>query len=102
MARSAAACSSQRQAGFRAQRKGILFFLKRFGFFPFVRSEHNPTSTKNMTTLHSRKSLAAFVTATLVGVVLLVRPALATEPIQVERHHLVDNIYEYSYVISTG
>src|SRR5437667_9341692 len=27
--------------------KGILFFLKRFGLFPFVRSEHNPTSTKN-------------------------------------------------------
>jgi len=39
--------SPKRQAEFRAQRKGILFFLKRFGLFPFVRSEHNPTSTKN-------------------------------------------------------
>jgi hypothetical protein len=45
----------------------------------------------------------AFITATLVGAVLLVRPALATERIeQVARQHLVDNIYEYSYVISTG
>src|SRR5437899_3117585 len=76
--------------------------------------------TKNLTTLHSRKSIGrenrkkymnrhshnnfvAFVTATLVGVVLLVRPALAAERIeQVSRQHLVDNIYEYSYVISTG
>ena len=76
--------------------------------------------TKNMTTLHSRKSIGrenrkkymnrhthnnflAFVTATLVGAVLLVRPALATELIgQVTRQHLVDHIYEYSYVISTG
>ena len=31
------------------------------------------------------------------------RSALATERIEsVERHQLVDNIYEYSYVISTG
>jgi hypothetical protein len=48
-------------------------------------------------------NLAAFVTATLVGAVLLGRPALATERIeQVERHRLVDNIYEYSWIISTG
>src|SRR5437870_2499734 len=76
--------------------------------------------TKNMTTLCLRKSIGrenrkkymnrhthnnfvALVTATLVGAVLLVRPALATESIeQVARHQLVDNIYEYSYVISTG
>jgi hypothetical protein len=32
-----------------------------------------------------------------------VRPALATERIEsVVRHQLVDNIYEYSYLISTG
>jgi hypothetical protein len=114
----------KRQAEFRAPRKGILFFLKRFGLFPFVRGEHNPTSTKmktkNMTALCLRKSIGrenrkkymnrhthnnfvAFVTATLVGAVLLVRPALATERIeQVQRQHLVDHIYEYSYVISTG
>src|SRR6266481_3243705 len=76
--------------------------------------------TKNMTTLHLRKSIGrenrkeymnrhthndfvAFVTATLVGAVLLVRPALATDRIeQVVRQHLVDHIYEYSWVISTG
>src|SRR5260370_8495896 len=75
--------------------------------------------TKNMTTLHSRKSIGrenrkkyvtrltqyfvAFVTGGIVGAVLLVRPALATERIeQVARHQLVDHIYEYSYVISTG
>ena len=27
--------------------KVFLIFLKRFGLFPFVRSEHKPTSTKN-------------------------------------------------------
>jgi hypothetical protein len=76
--------------------------------------------TKNMTALCLRKSIGrenrkkymsrhthnnfvTFVTATLVGAVLLVRPALATERIeQVARQHLVDSIYEYSYVISTG
>jgi hypothetical protein len=76
--------------------------------------------TKNMTALCFRKSIGrekrkeymnrhthnnfvTFVTATLVGAVLLVRPALATERIeQVARHHLVDHIYEYDYVISTG
>ena len=48
-------------------------------------------------------NLAAFFTATLVGAVLLGQAALAIEPIeQVARHRLVDNIYEYSYVISTG
>src|SRR5437667_9403626 len=52
---------------------------------------------------HTHNNFVTFVTATLVGVVLLVRPALATERIeQVSRQHLVDNIYEYSYVISTG
>ena len=45
-------------------------------------------------------NFAAFVTAILVGAVLFGRPALATA--QVERHRLVDNIYEYSYVIPTG
>src|SRR5246127_4729011 len=76
--------------------------------------------TKNMTALCLRKSIGrenrkkymnrhthnnfvAFVTATLVGAVLLVRHALATARIeQVGRHHIVDNIYEYSWVISTG
>jgi pimeloyl-ACP methyl ester carboxylesterase len=76
--------------------------------------------TKNMTALCLRKSIGSenrkkymnrrthnnfvtFVTATLVGAVLLVRPALATDRIeQVERHHIVDHIYEYSWVISTG
>ena len=58
---------------------------------------------KYMNRQHTHNNFAAFVTATLVGVVLLVRPALATERIeQVSRQHLVDNIYEYSYVISTG
>lgn len=47
MARSATPAHPKRQAELRAQRRGILFFLKRFGFFPFVRSEQNPTSTKN-------------------------------------------------------
>src|SRR5438552_4072256 len=52
---------------------------------------------------HTHNNFVAFVTAVLLGAVLLVRPALATERIeQVERQHLVDNIYEYSYVISTG
>jgi len=52
---------------------------------------------------HTHNNLAAFVTATLVGAVLLGRPVLASERIeQVARHRLVDNIYEYSYVISTG
>src|SRR5437899_2799598 len=52
---------------------------------------------------HTRNNFVAFVTATLLGAVLLVRPALATERIeQVARQHLVDHIYEYSYVISTG
>src|SRR5260370_28682906 len=76
--------------------------------------------TKNMTTLYLKKSIGrenrkkymhlhthnnfvAFVPATLVGAVLLVRPALATERIeQVTRQHIVDHIYEYSWVISTG
>src|SRR5262249_11038201 len=76
--------------------------------------------TKNMTTLRLRESIGrenrkkymnrhthnnfvTFVTATLVASVLLVRPALATERIeQVARQQLIDNIYEYSYVISTG
>src|SRR6266853_3024315 len=76
--------------------------------------------TKNMTALSLRKSIGrenrkkymhrhthnnflAFVTATLVGAVLLVRPALATDRIeQVTRQHIVDHIYEYSWVISTG
>src|SRR6516162_5928832 len=74
---------------------------------------------RNMTTLRSRKSIgrenrrhinrhthnnfAAFVTATLVGAVLLVQPALATGRIEsVSRHQIVDHIYEYDYVISTG
>jgi pimeloyl-ACP methyl ester carboxylesterase len=52
---------------------------------------------------HTHNNFVAFVMATLVGAVLLVRPALATERIeQVARQQLVDNIYEYSYVISTG
>ena len=52
---------------------------------------------------HTHNNFVAFVTATLVGAVLLVRPALAAERIeQVSRQHLVDNIYEYSWVISTG
>jgi hypothetical protein len=42
----------KRQAELRAQRKGILFFLKRFGLFPFVRGEHNSTSTKNENKKH--------------------------------------------------
>jgi hypothetical protein len=29
-----------------AQRKGILFFLKRFGRFPFVRGEHKSNRNK--------------------------------------------------------
>src|SRR6266478_4414283 len=76
--------------------------------------------TENMTALCLRKSIGrenrkkymnrythnnflAFVTATLVGAVLLVRPALATDRIeQVTRQHIVDHIYEYSWVISTG
>jgi hypothetical protein len=36
----------KRQAELRAQRKGILFFLKRFGLFPFVRSEHKSNLNK--------------------------------------------------------
>ena len=77
-------------------------------------------NAKNMTTLCLRKSIGrdngkkymnrrthnnfvTFVAATLVGAVLLVRPALATERIeQVVRQHLAGNIYEYSWVISTG
>src|SRR5215472_4534981 len=51
---------------------------------------------------HTHNNFVAFVTATLVGAVLLVRPALATERIQVVRQQIVDHIYEYSYVISTG
>ena len=52
---------------------------------------------------HTHNNFVGFVTATLVGAVLLVRPALATERIeQFARHQLVDNIYEYSWVISTG
>jgi hypothetical protein len=52
---------------------------------------------------HTHNNFVAFVTAALVGAVLLVRPALATERIeQVTRQHLVDHIYEYSWVISTG
>src|SRR6516164_2483846 len=52
---------------------------------------------------HTHNNFVTFVTATLIGAVLLVRPALATDRIeQVVRQHLVDHIYEYSYVISTG
>ena len=52
---------------------------------------------------HTHNNFITFVTATLVGAVLLVRPALAADRIeQVVRHHLVDHIYEYSWVISTG
>jgi hypothetical protein len=47
MAQSAAACSSPKDKPNSARRERILFFLKRFGFFPFVGSERNPTSTKN-------------------------------------------------------
>lgn len=47
---------------------------------------------------HTHNNFLAFVTATLVGIVLLVRPAVA----QVVRQHIVDHIYEYSWVISTG
>jgi hypothetical protein len=52
---------------------------------------------------HTHNNLVTFITATLVGAVLLVRPALATERIEpVVRQHLAGNIYEYSWVISTG
>jgi pimeloyl-ACP methyl ester carboxylesterase len=52
---------------------------------------------------HTHNNFVAFVTAILVGAVLLVRPALATELIeQVASHHIVDHIYQYDYVISTG
>ena len=52
---------------------------------------------------HTHNNFVAFITATLVGAVLLIRPALAAERIeQVSRQHLVDHVYEYSYVISTG
>jgi len=47
MARQLLRVHPKRQAELCAQRKGILFFLKRFGFFPFVGGEHinNPTLT---------------------------------------------------------
>ena len=52
---------------------------------------------------HRYNNFVTFVTATFVGAVLLVRPALAADRIeQVTRQHIVDHIYEYSYVISTG
>ena len=69
----------------------------------YLRKSIGRENRKKYMNRHTHNNFAAFVTATLVGVVLLVRPALATERIeQVSRQHLVDNIYEYSYVISTG
>ena len=60
-------------------------------------------SSQLFSAVTSHNNLAAFITATLVGAVLLVRPALATERIeQVARHQIVDHIYEYDYVVSTG
>jgi len=65
--------------------------------------ESSPTTRKKYMNRHTHNNFVAFLTATLVGAVLLVRPALATDRIeQVSRQHLVDHIYEYSYVISTG
>ena len=69
----------------------------------YLRKSIGRENRKKYMNRHTHNNFVTFVTATLVGVVLLVRPALATERIeQVARQHIVDHIYEYSYVISTG
>ena len=70
---------------------------------PCLRKSIGRENRKKYMNRHTHNNFVTFVAATLVGVVLLVRPALATERIeQVTRQHIVDHIYEYSYVISTG
>jgi hypothetical protein len=65
--------------------------------------ENHRENRKKYMNRHRHNNFTAFVTATLVGAVLLVRPALATERIeQVASHQIVDHIYQYDYVISTG